>query len=151
MNFFFTFSAAPQKIRTTGKKIMKIHQLEQILENFSKCPHDSPFWFTVTSPLLFSSSKASGFPLPPPPPPFSSSYSSGLNSKKRYIFKSKAVRNHTPPPPQGVLAPSLIGIYCLWTIRKNLFLKFFSRSWVYYQIWTKHKYLKFFKNMFSSS
>ena len=45
--FFFTFSAAPQKIRTTGKKIMKIHQLEQILENFSKCPHDSPFWFTV--------------------------------------------------------------------------------------------------------
>ena len=45
--FFFTFSAAPQKIRTTGKKIMKIHQLEQILENFSKCPHDSPFWFAV--------------------------------------------------------------------------------------------------------
>ena len=36
---FFTFSAAPQKIRTTGKKIMKIHQLEQILANFSKCPY----------------------------------------------------------------------------------------------------------------
>ena len=47
---FFTFSEAPQKIHTTGKKNMKIHQLEQILENFSKCPHDSPFWFTVPPP-----------------------------------------------------------------------------------------------------
>ena len=32
---------------------MKIHQLEQILENFSKCPHDSPFWFTVGGEAFF--------------------------------------------------------------------------------------------------
>ena len=64
----------------------------------------------------------SGFPQVKPqvskyplPLPFSSSYSSGLNSKQRYIFKSKAVRNRTTPPPQGVLAPTLIGMYGLWT------------------------------------
>ena len=31
-DFFFTFSAAPRKFRTTDKKIIKIHQLEQIFE-----------------------------------------------------------------------------------------------------------------------
>ena len=34
--FFFAFSAVPHQIRTTGKKIIKIHQLEQIL---GKCSY----------------------------------------------------------------------------------------------------------------
>ena len=48
---------------------MKIHQLEQILENFSKCPHDSPFWFAVGGEgCVFGDVRLkAGQNLPPPP------------------------------------------------------------------------------------
>ena len=42
LNFFFTFSAAPRKFRTTDKKIIKIHQLEQILEKGPLLVHCAP-------------------------------------------------------------------------------------------------------------
>ena len=39
--FFFEYSAVPHQIRTTGQKIIKIHQLEQIL---GKCPYAGSLW-----------------------------------------------------------------------------------------------------------
>ena len=43
--FFFAYSAVPHQIRTTGKKIIKIHQLEQIL---GKCPYAGSMWGGVS-------------------------------------------------------------------------------------------------------
>ena len=56
LNFFFTFSSIPRKKRKTGRKIIKIHRLEQILSYYyiiahcggggessqTKNPHETP-------------------------------------------------------------------------------------------------------------
>ena len=39
--YFFAYSAVPHQIHTTGKKNIKIHQVEQIL---GKCPYAGSMW-----------------------------------------------------------------------------------------------------------
>ena len=39
LNFFFTFSSIPRKKRKTGRKIIKIHRLEQILSYYHIIAH----------------------------------------------------------------------------------------------------------------
>ena len=53
MKFFFTVSSIPRKIRTTDKKIIKIHQLEQILANVPMLVHCALLRLAGNPQLLF--------------------------------------------------------------------------------------------------
>ena len=44
LNFFFTFSSIPRKKRKTGRKIIKIHRLEQILSYYHIKGCFGPLW-----------------------------------------------------------------------------------------------------------